>query len=408
MAQVYASRIPIFNKKHIVKAYQISFKEGLINAFDSILGQTSGDVTSTGIYLNNWLKRLTDNRPCVLLLNQQELLSHYAEMLPKEDIVIELSETIVPDAHVIETCKDLFHKGYTLMVQDYVFMYEWEAIYPLVKIIKFDLNLAPLDSLIPLLPNLKKEKLKLLVCPINDYASWGQCQLSGFDFFQGDYFCKPKTLNIEDIATHNAFILSIYQEVLKDEFSYQQVQVFFERDVSLCYKLFRYVNSNLIQKNVEITSVKQAITYLGEDSLRRFICLVATAHMGSDKPGELTKFSILRARFCQLMSIELRYSQDTGFICGLFSCLDAILDKPMDVILKDVPVTQDVKDALIESTGPYAVLLALVKQYEKANWQQLDLLASSLEVSHQKVARFYNEGIRWCRIYEEVNGYAAL
>ena len=117
----------------------------------------------------------------------------------------------------------------------------------------------------------------------------------GFDFFQGYYFCKPEMLVNSDIESQHAMILLIYQEVLKPYLNYTKLAQYFEQDVSLSYKLLRFINSGLFELKEPIESIKQALTYLGEDQARKFVCLIATAQLGNNKPQELIRLSIIRA-----------------------------------------------------------------------------------------------------------------
>jgi len=222
----------------------------------------------------------------------------------------------------------------------------------------------------------------------------------GFDYFQGYFFCKPETLKTRDLAPSKVSLLQIMAEANKENFSFQELEKLIARDISLSFKLLSYINSAFFRRVQEISSVKQAIVLLGEKEIRRFISLIAMAKLASDKPEELIRASIIRARLCELLG-ELGTGMDESelFTLGLFSLIDAILDDSMKNIMERLPFSEDIKSALTERKGALSDYLTLVSCYETGNWAEASELVAEMGVDDKKLPEYYMNAVGWADSY---------
>ncbi len=169
----------------------------------------------------------------------------------------------------------------------------------------------------------------------------------GFNYFQGFFFSKPHTFKVRDITPSKSSLalLQVMAEANKEDLQYDRLETLIKKDVSLSYKLLRYINSAYFRRLQEISSIRQAMVMLGEVGIRRFISLIAMAKLAESKPDELARTSIVRARFCeQLSKGSSRRLQDSElFTMGLFSLIDAILDQTMGYVMKTLPLSENIK-----------------------------------------------------------------
>ncbi|MFT4927473.1 MAG: EAL and modified HD-GYP domain-containing signal transduction protein [Phenylobacterium sp.] len=226
----------------------------------------------------------------------------------------------------------------------------------------------------------------------------------GFDYFQGYFFCKPDMLVGKDIESSHHFLVSIYAEVMKEGFSYQKVEMYFEQDVGLTYKLLRFVNSSLFERRQEITSIKQAIVFLGEIQVRKFVCLIVTAQLNPDKPLALMHTTIIRARMCELVSrvMGLTKVSDAAFLTGLFSTIDAILDRPMAAIMESLPLSKEIKEALVDRDGSLAECLDVTVAFMAGEWETVFAFTSKYEVPPQYLITSCNNAMLWNKAYQSM------
>jgi EAL and modified HD-GYP domain-containing signal transduction protein len=164
----------------------------------------------------------------------------------------------------------------------------------------------------------------------------------------------------------------------------------------MSYKLLTYVNSSSIVQT-KIQSFKQALAYLGEEKLRKFISLGAIASTQDDKPEYLYGLSIQRARYCELLlrKVPTAMNAGQGFLVGMFSLLDSLLDRPIEQIVDEIPVDESIKLALIKGQGILGSLLALVIAYEQAEWEKVQQLCARLKLDRAAMSECYDQSVQW-------------
>ena len=173
------------------------------------------------------------------------------------------------------------------------------------------------------------------------------------------------------------------------------------REVSVAYKLLRYVNSALFAQRMTIDSIRRALVILGEQEIRRWVSVVLLLHLTVDKPDALAMHSMIRASFCeslaQLSGLGPRKSE--LFLLGLFSLLDAMTDRPLGEALGKIRLPQDILDTLLDASPPgnrVARIFHLVKAYERGEWPQVLEDAGSLHVENGEVSDAYLKAVNWC------------
>jgi len=264
---------------------------------------------------------------------------------------------------------------------------------------------TPLSTIGPLVNKLKQNKsLKLLAEKVETNEEYIQAKEMGFDYFQGYFFCKPQIIEQRDVDSSQAAIIAIYNEVLRDNLNYENIAKHFEHDTALSYKLLRFINSGLFAVREEIGSLRQALVYLGEDRVKKFVCLIMTAHLAQNKPSELTQLSIVRARFCELIAKKISPGMsNNAFIMGLFSLIDAILDKSMEDVLLTLPIADPIKDALLGKSNILYHILEVEKSYEKASWWAMKQACEKVNIDEAELVKYYTEAISWANSYKSLN-----
>lgn len=402
--KVYTARQAILNRRQQTVAYELFFRDGIENVFPR---HVKPDVATSRLVLNQHLnlgfKTLSRNKKALINFSQQSLLDQTPALLPPGDIVIEVLEDVEPSDEIYQACRNLFHAGYRFALDDFVYHPDWERFLNFAKLIKFDIRRTGFAEIANILPTLRRRKgMRFLAEKIESHEEFEQAKDLGFDFFQGYFFCVPEMLEHQDIEAQHHMILAIYLEVLKPNFSYSKLAMYFERDLSLSYKLLRFINSGLFDVREPISSIKQALIYLGEEQARKFICLIATAHLGgNNKPLELIRMSILRARFCELVCEKTAPGlSGMAFLTGLFSLVDALLGSPMDKVLERLPLEAEVKQALLAEPGMLGSILELVKAYESGSWFWTQKGCSALNIKEELLPDLYTRAIKWSEDFE--------
>ena len=169
------------------------------------------------------------------------------------------------------------------------------------------------------------------------------------------------------------------------------------RDTALVVSLLDMVNRIAI--NSKITSIRHAAAILGQKELKKWINTVITKELCADKPNEITRISLLRAKFAESLapSFELALHASELFLMGLFSVLDIILDVPMEEALEKVNVSKNIRNALIDQKGAFAEVYEFMNAYENADWQEVCRLLVVKDISVDTVYKAYTETMVWYR-----------
>ena len=223
----------------------------------------------------------------------------------------------------------------------------------------------------------------------------------GFSYFQGYFFARPVILAKNDVPSFKVNLLRILAEMHAPEFDFGRVELLIKQDLPLCYRLLRYVNSAAFGWRSPIPSVRQAMTLLGEEEVRRWLTLAALPALASDKPDELVETAALRARFCELCApwTGLSDRRSDLFLLGMFSLLDVMVGRPLDELLGELCIAEDVRGALLghlAAEKPFAAIYQLVLACERAEWDTVSRLAASLGSPAEVVSDLYLEAVRWC------------
>ncbi|MEY8215034.1 MAG: HDOD domain-containing protein, partial [Colwellia sp.] len=186
-------------------------------------------------------------------------------------------------------------------------------------------------------------------------------------------------------------------ETSKTDLDLASITSVFERDVSLSYKLLRYANSAIFKRRSEISTIKQALVILGSGELKRFLGLMFAVTANPDKPVELIKLAMTRAKFCELVAQDMGSELDNSiaFLTGLLSMIDAILDEELSVVLGKLPLANEVKSPLLTKKGLMAAIIKLVEFIEHAQWDKTSIVIEKLKLNKEKAAQHYNDALTW-------------
>ena len=407
---VYIARQAILNRRENISAYELFFRDGPDNFFPKHVDAniaTSKVIDRT--HFNKGIRPVTSGKRALINFSEESLINRLPLLLPPGDVIIEILETVRPNELVLEACREMRRKGYVFALDDFIYKKEWKPFLKLATIVKFDIMQTPLDTIGHLVSTLKKHSnLRLLAEKIETKVEYQLARKMGFHFFQGYYFCKPEMQKSKNINANQYILMMLYKEVVRPEMNYKKITSLLEKDTSLTYKLLCYVNSGGFPLKTTITSVKQALTYLGDEQLRKLLLLFVTAILSENKPQELTNLCVVRAKYCQLVANTIAPElSEQGFLTGLFSLLDAVLDVPMYQALERLPVPDEIIETLIDeedkSQTPLSMTLRSIKLIEQNKWYLSEREAMKMRISTMELNKFYKEAVSWADCYKEDN-----
>jgi EAL and modified HD-GYP domain-containing signal transduction protein len=320
-------------------------------------------------------------------------------ILPKEQIVVEVLESCTPTDELFDAISYLYRQGYMIALDDFVYSPPWERFLRYTHIVKLDIMALGVEEACEFVRARRAlgSKTRFLAERVETNEEFVLTQNAGFDFFQGYFFKKPLIVKHAYIGPERLTAMNLFIEVSKKNVDFTKVEKIITNDLSISYKLLRFVNSMSNRTTVKITSFRQALVYLGEDNLRTFVSLSVASYLVESKPKALYNLALQRAHFCHLMSSYPLFvkEQDRAFIIGLFSVLDALFDMPMNELIEQLPLSVEIKEALLSQQGPYGHLLALCDDFDVGNWQGIAVHCGQLEMSVDAINDNLLQAQRW-------------
>ncbi|MCC5451149.1 HDOD domain-containing protein [Rheinheimera sp. UJ51] len=393
----YAARQPILDRNKELFGYELLFRDGVDNAFPDIDGDEATSKMIEGSQFAFGLDDFLGDKPGFINFTLETLLKKYPSMLPKEQVVIEVLETVQPGKRLLAECQHLKEQGYVLALDDYEHKHVWRHFYPYIDIIKIDFRSTNSEQIEEIKTAIADfPHIKLLAEKVETIQEFQQAMQQGFAYFQGYFFSKPEMMQAKALSPAQLALAELLYETSKADMDLVQIAEVFKRDVTLSYKLLRYSNSAIFRRRAEIDTIKHAIVVLGQVELKKFLSLLFTAQISTDKPAELMRMAMTRANFAEgLAALSGTVPLEKAFLTGMMSLMDAILDESIESVMEKLPLAADIKNALVNKEGVLADYIRLIQCYETAHWAEATNTIKQLNLPVEKVPDAYHKAVQW-------------
>jgi len=392
----YLARQPILDRDREVFAYELLFRDGIQNSCQiQNLEYASTSTLDTSFLIG--LEKITEGRRMFVNCPRDFLVQGYISLFPRDTVVAEILETVPPDEEVIEACQRLKQDGFLIALDDFVDDPKWAPIVALADFIKVDFRLTDRMEQRSLAARYARKGIRMLAEKVETPEEFSAGLQMGYSLFQGYFFCRPEIMQHHDLPAFKLAYLELLQAATAPEFNFEVLASKIKQEASLTFRLLRYLNSAAFGLRLEIRSIPHALSLLGERELRKWIAVVSVGVMADGKPGELMVVPLVRGRFCELLAPFAGMGDQTNdlFLLGLLSVMDAILDQPLETILAEMPVRQEIKQALLARTGTYRNMLDIAIAHERADWTKISTLAASLGIPEGQIPALYVSAVDW-------------
>lgn len=395
--------IPLFDEKMAVKAYSVfSQKDNyFLNPMLLGTGKNDGAPVIEGLEFieSIGLETISEDKEIFVPVGNisifSDVESQHSE--PCHRIVFLLDNTIPPVEAYINRLRELKGMGYKLAVRklavsdfghyaemmklmDYVFLNN--------KKIAIEKARVYFGKLYP--------HIRLCAGAIDTMEVFEALKVTGgYHLYEGDFYRVPVTKGEHGVAPLKVNYIELLNVVNNEDFDLIEAANVIGRDMALTISLLQMVNRMTV--NSGIATIRHAAAMLGQKELKKWINTAVANELYADKPGEVTRLSMIRAKFAERLAgmFGLQDKSEELFLLGLFSVLDVVLDKTMEEALKIVTVDEVIREALVCGKGPYGELYEFMKQYETANWQEVSRRLVLADLSVDKVYDAYVDALKW-------------
>lgn len=397
--------IPLFDENLNIGAYSLFVQKKNTFLNPSLLGTGRFDgaarIEGLEIIQSMGIESLSSDSDVFVTVSNMSIFSDISEQCdaPHERLVLLMDPTVKPEPMYIERLAELKSQGYKLAMRK-LQVAEFESYREILKLTdyvflnhkKIDISKAKIyfTKLYP--------KIRLCAVGVDNQEEFAALKSSGgYQLYEGNFYRIPVNSGEHEVAPLKVNYIELLNTVNSDNFELTQAADIIGRDTALTISLLRMVNNMAI--NSEITSIRHATAMMGQKELKKWITTAVVGELCTDKPNEITRLSLLRARFAENLAgaFGMALQSSELFLMGLFSVLDVILDKPMEEALAMVHVSKQVRDVLVERTGPLAKVYDFILRYENADWQEVSRQMILEDIDLDTLYNAYLQTLEWYR-----------
>jgi c-di-GMP-related signal transduction protein len=398
-------RQPVLDRDQNTFGYEFLFRSDTVDTTRRVDdGADARKMVSAAGHLKGLLE-IADGRKCFIQFNRRQLLEHFYQSLPPDSTVVEVFETTTLDAEFIQACHDVRRLGYALALDDYVVEPKLQPLLQHINLLKVGLKTVTDEQHEHIVESSKTYGFEVVAENVQTQDDFTNALRLGYTYYQGSFFCEPQLSNSRPLTSSHLHYLRLLQAINQQEFQIDQIESLISQDVALTVKLLQYLNSPGFGMKHEIRSIRQAVGILGHRPLKKWGVLIAVNELSRDRPAVLMSTSLIRAKFCESIGnlVLGNVGASECFLVGILSLLDAILDQQMEVVLQELDVSPEIRDALLKSGSPMRNLLDLVRALEEGDWRWISALVYQLEIKETAVFAEYRSAVIWtCNAVKEL------
>jgi EAL and modified HD-GYP domain-containing signal transduction protein len=398
----FLARQPILNREQDLVAYELLFRSaasGPANVTDDLAATASVIAHASELGMENVIGTSLG----YINVDASVLMSDFVQFLPREKVVLEILETVEVTDSIVARVTELVRAGYRFALDDVIAESDgMQRLLPLVDIVKVEINDMAFDKLSRLSDKIKTARKKLLAEKVESIEQFQQCLALGFDYFQGYYFAHPVVLSGKKLSPSQVTIVQLMSQIVADADD-ADIERSIKQDPSLGLTLLRLVNTPAAGVLQRIDSIGQALLVLGRRQLQRWLQILLYTETGKPRAAAspLLTLAATRGRLLELMAAKIqpgnRNMADIAFTVGIMSLMDALFGLPMERILTELSVADEVRDALLSRKGVYGDMLKLAESVEhlKEAGPQVSALLRKLNLSSEEFYALQVAAFEW-------------
>jgi EAL and modified HD-GYP domain-containing signal transduction protein len=388
----YVGRQAIFDRRLNVVGYELLYRDSEENRarFDNVTQASA--TTMLNAFVELGLDSLVGNLPAYVNMPADFLLGHYPIPLPPERTVIEVLEDVPVTTALLESLHELRTRGFKIALDDFLLTEETRPLLSLAHIIKINVLNVSREDIAAQYAELKSTGAIMLAEKISTHDELVFVRNLGFYYFQGYFLEMPSVTRTTRMPHDRAKLLRLLAKLYDQKLNLRAIEGLVASEVGLGVRLLKLASSAALARGgMPIGSLQQAMARLGVQQVAALIILILASGF-DDKPLELARQVLIRARMCELLARTATVPPDEMFTAGLLSLLDAILDRPLPEILEQIPLTALVREALLEGgTSRPARIIETVRHQNRGDMVAL----SAAGFSAQAVFMAWYDAVRW-------------
>lgn len=398
----FVVRQAIKDREDNIVGYEILFQNDGDALYNSSNDAMAADTIASFLMQNN--DKIFNGKPIFITFTPALLFRNTPKIFEPESLIIQIEDNILVHPLSSVMIQKYQKMGYQFAINDFQFAPRYFSMMEFVDYFKVDVRgkgsgnaKTSLANIIRMTQGFKKKCIATGVDTRDDYDLAIEL---GADYLEGTYISDATMKRADKLDYLEGNFFQLVVAVTKDEPDMAEIEEIISRDAYLSYALLKMVNSAYFAMRKKMSSIRQALVTIGVTQLKQWVYILSLKDKSDSSSEEILKNSFLRATFCSKLTkyiSNFNYVPSDMYIMGMFSTLDYMVGAPMAEILVEIPIPEEIKDAILNRSGRCGLLLDLVLYYEKADWQNISRLATELGIPKSAIAQVYFDSV------EEVN-----
>jgi len=389
----YIARQPILDLNGRLHGYELLFRNGPESVLRSDGDMAARTVLDDAVLFG--LEQYTNGSPAFVNCTAEALSERFVQVLPPSMTILVLPANVEPTPKVVDACRELKASGFRLALDNFAGDPKLQPLVELADYICADFTLLDDEGRKNFRQKLKRKSVATVAKKVETDDDYRQARAAGFTLFHGDYICHPVLLKNRKVPANRLFHFEILRQLYRDPVDLMKVSELVMRDASLTYRLLRLVNSPFCAIYQEVRSIESAILFVGEETFRRVATVGILSEVNTDRPPEILRMALMRARFCGLAAALCALDADEQYLLGILSLLPAMLGLPMDALTPSLPLRYQLREALEGTANSERSLLTWIEFHERGDWGSCDAIAQASGVHSEQLVRYYANAVAW-------------
>lgn len=374
--------------------YELIFQGGKDSMYNS--SEASAADTISDFLVANSAKIINDGLMFVTF-TPSLLLRNTPKMFGKDKVIIQIEDTVIIHPLAMPLIKKYCEAGYRFAINDFQFTPKYFSMLDYAAYVRINMtgyveSLQKQRTVQNIIEMAKGFGRKCIATEVNSREQYDAAMDLNIDYLEGNYIANTMVSKVDKVEYMQGNFFQLVIAVSKDEPNFGDVEEIISRDAGLTYALLRLVNSAYFALRTRTASIRQALITLGIGQLRHWVYMLSFDKEQNEGSDEILKISFLRAKLASELAKRApacNISSNDAYMMGMFSTLDYMVDAPLSELLEEIPVADEIKEALLEGTGMAGTLQKLVIAYEKADWKASKSCADALGISSEGLAQIY-------------------
>ena len=404
---LYFARQPILDIRGRTYAYELLYRSSLQQEFDPI---TDDRAATAQVLVNSLnfigLENILGKAFAFINIDESILMDDMIFSIPKDKFVLEILETVIITDDVIERIVELREQGYRFALDDVdcskEYIVNFQPVFKYIDILKLDITLIDEKVLPRFLTLFKQFNLKILAEKVETQEEFNRYKAFGCDLFQGYFFARPDIIENKRLDPEQVLILNLIQQLQKED-TIDEVCHIFEQNVALTLQLLRFINSATFSFRASIKSIRQAIMLIGPNQLKSWLLLISYANSNNgtkDLANPLLHLAQTRANMMQTLTQAVFKNKCNGSLLdkaafiGLLSLVETLFQAPLQTILQELNVDEEITQTLILHKGDFGIIYQLVCTIELFDTDSVDSLLGKLPITKDEFFKSIEEAYK--------------